>query len=55
MKESLTFKMLTDEIKRTFNYKYEDAEKYAEYLRNLALVEYRNAYKELTVTKEGIK
>lgn len=47
-----TFKMLINEIRKTFGYKYDDAEKYAQYLKSLAMKEYQNAFAELTITKE---
>lgn len=52
MKLQNSFKMLTNEIRRTFNYKYEDAEKYANHLKKMCLIEYNRAYQEATVTKD---
>lgn len=47
-----SFKRLVQEIKETFNYSYDDSEEYAEYLKDLIINEYLNAYTELTNLKE---
>lgn len=46
-----TFEMLINEIERTFNYEFDDAERYAEYLKFSALQEYKNAFKERCITE----
>lgn len=45
-------RMLIEEIRRTFNYTYDDAEKYADYLKSKAFKEYTEAFNEMTITKD---